>query len=326
MSAMDPTPTNAPPSSRPAKDTETGRRVVEIATGMNYWDGQQWTPSDPTFDAGDDGFVASKVQHPSHLLYNLNEIGAVKVRTPDGIFLHSTPVGIGLYDAASGVSAIIGVVKDRSGVLVESNQVVYADAFNGVCADIVYALDRGSFEQDVVITGRLNPADYGFPTNTTRIQIFTEFNDGNKPERLRRPLRVEKNDAARRRMASPDLVDELLGFGEFVIGMGKAFTAPTTAQTNGVQSVVAKEFKTVGGRTFLIESVEYPAIQAGVETLPECGMQTASVRRVRGAKDEYAAIPPLPSKREHASAPAFNSRASRTAKAETGRRHGACDG
>src|SRR5207249_383694 len=110
---------------------------------------------------------------------------------------------------------ILGAVKDCSGVLVGSNQVVYANAFSGLCADIIYTLERGSFEQDVVITGRLNPADYGFPTNTTRIQIFTEFYDGNKPERIRRPLRVEKDEAVRRRMASPDLVDEMLGFGEF---------------------------------------------------------------------------------------------------------------
>jgi hypothetical protein len=289
---------------------------------MNYWDGQQWVPSDPTFDAADDGFVAAKVQHPLHLLSNLNQIGAVKLRTPDGIMLHSTPVGIGLYDAASGVSAIIGVVKDCSGVLASSNQVVYEDAFSGVCADVVYTINRGTFEQDVVITGRLNPADYGFPTNTSRIQIFTEFYDGNKPERIRRPLRVEKDQAVRSRMASPDLIDEVLGFGEFVIGTGKAFTAPTFMHTNGVESVVAKEFKTMAGRTFLIESVEYPAMRASLETLPECELQTASVRSVRGSKADYAAIPPLPSKRDNASASPSNSRASRIAKAGTGRRTG----
>jgi len=36
---------------------------------------------------------------------------------------------------------------------VNSNQVVYENAFNGVCADVIYTIDRGSFEQDVLITG-----------------------------------------------------------------------------------------------------------------------------------------------------------------------------
>src|SRR5881397_2661001 len=44
--------------------------ITELATGMNYWDGQQWTPSDAAFDAADDGFLASRVQHPVHLLSN----------------------------------------------------------------------------------------------------------------------------------------------------------------------------------------------------------------------------------------------------------------
>src|SRR5437899_3862460 len=38
-------------------------RVVEVATGMNFWDGQQWSRSDPRFVATDEGFEARRVQH-----------------------------------------------------------------------------------------------------------------------------------------------------------------------------------------------------------------------------------------------------------------------
>ena len=208
------TPTNAQQYS-PSNSSvnRSGRRVVEIATGMNYFDGQNWVASDPTFEATADAFVAQRIRHKVKLnADNLNAIGSVTVTTPDGIVLRSTPVEIGLYDAASGQSAILAAIKDCSGALVSSKHVVYENAFNenGVQADVIYTIEKGSLEQDVVFRSRLNVADYGFPTNTTRIQIFTEFYGVPQPDRIVRPIRVESDEKARLRMASPDLVDEIL--------------------------------------------------------------------------------------------------------------------
>ena len=39
-------------------DSQSNRRIVEIGTGMNYWDGQDWVPSEPAFQATASGFVA----------------------------------------------------------------------------------------------------------------------------------------------------------------------------------------------------------------------------------------------------------------------------
>jgi concanavalin A-like lectin/glucanase superfamily protein len=306
-----------------ANQSDTVRRVVEIATGMNYWDGEQWTPSDPTFEVTDDGFVAARVQHPVHLVSNLNQIGAVKVRTPDGIMLHSTPVGIGLYDAASGASAIIGVVQDCTGVLVDSGRVVYEDAFRGVCADVVYTIDRGTFEQDVVITGRLDPADYGFPTNTTRIRIFSEFYDAPHPERMRRPIRVEQRLAVRNRMVSPDFVDEVLDFGEFVLATGRAYTATKTANSGDPAAPVAKEYTTIAGRTFLIESVEYESVQGELQLLPDCATESASngeMPKTSGPKVRYAELPTPPAAAR--ARVASSGTATRMATASVGKRAG----
>jgi hypothetical protein len=300
-------------------DAASGRRVVELATGMNFWHGQSWTLSDPSFAVTAKGFAAERLQHKVRLSADLYTIGAVTVVTPDGITLSSTPLGIGLYDAASGRSALIALTTNCLGVLINDRQVAYQDAFAGICADVVYTIDAGSFRQDVVITGRLDPADYGFPTNTTRLQIFTEFYNAPEPDRLRRPLRVEKDDAVRRQMASPDLVDEVLGFGEFVIGTGKAFTAPSASQTNGVEGVVAKEFKTTGGRTFLTESVEFQALNSGLETLPVCVEQTASAAIIRRGQPQYASIPPSPVAGGQAAPSPVRGAANRVAKVETAR-------
>jgi len=277
-------------------DPLSDRRVVEIGTGMNYWDGQQWVPSQPSFEITEDAFVADRLQYKVRLPANLNVPAAVTVITPDGITLKSTPVGIGLYDAASGQSLIIGAITNCSGVLVGDQVVVYENAFAGVCADVIYKVDRGAFSQDVVITGRLDPAAYGFPTKTTRIQIFTEFYDSPaQPDRLLRPVYVEEDQAVRNRMVSPDLVDEVLGFGEFVLWTGRAATLANLTSDAAQGALVAKQFASASGRTFLVETVEYEAIRADLELLPECTIKTASIRKARDSKgDGYAALPPSP--------------------------------
>src|SRR5437588_6977692 len=180
-------------------DLQSSGQIVEIGTGMNFWDGQSWTPSDPSFEIAADGFVANRLQYKVRLAANLNQIGAVTIVTPDRITLHSTPVGIGLYDAASGKSAIIAAITNCSGVLVGDRRVVYENAFaGGVCADVVYTIDLGSFQQDVIITGKLNPADYGFPNDTTRIQIFSEFYGAvPQPDRILRPIYIEPDQTVR---------------------------------------------------------------------------------------------------------------------------------
>jgi len=110
-----------------------------------------------------------------------------------------------------------------------------------------------------VFKGHLDPADFGFPTNS-RIQIISEFYNAPTPGLVRRPLYVEANEKVRAHEASPDLIDEVISFDEFVMGTGSAYTYADASNTNGAEAVVAKEFKVIQGRTFLIESVDSPGI------------------------------------------------------------------
>src|SRR5438046_9375537 len=43
-------------------DADSDRKVVEIGTGMNCWDGQNWAPSDPSIDVTADAFGANRLQ------------------------------------------------------------------------------------------------------------------------------------------------------------------------------------------------------------------------------------------------------------------------
>jgi hypothetical protein len=104
--------------------------VVEIATGMNYFNGEKWVPSDPSFVETPQAFIAAKVQHKVQLSRQLNRVEAVTMRTPDGLLLKSTPVAIGFYNAKTGQAAFIASIRDSFGVLIGINKVLYKDAFN----------------------------------------------------------------------------------------------------------------------------------------------------------------------------------------------------
>jgi len=147
--------------------------------------------------------------------------------------------------------------------------VVYENALvgKGVSADVIYTIEKGSFAQDVIITSPLDPADYGFPPATTRIQVFTEFYGAPRPDTIVRPIRVEKSASVRRKMVSPDFVDHTIGFGEFVLTPGQASILGKNPARGG-GAPVAKQFVNVAGRNLLIESVEYPAVKDGLQSQP----------------------------------------------------------
>jgi hypothetical protein len=165
-------PDEVGPNSRTWKGNGGHGAVTEIGTGMNFFDGQRWIPSDAKFEATPDSFIANKVQHKIRLRRQLNLQGSVQVTTPDGLVLKSTPVAIQLYDAASGKATFVAFIQDTVGEWVGPNQVIYKNAFNenGISADVLYTLEKGTFEQDVIITGRLKVTEYGFPTETTRLR------------------------------------------------------------------------------------------------------------------------------------------------------------
>jgi len=288
----------------------TGQSVTEIATGMNYWDGQQWTPSNPQFVVAPDGtaFVASQIQDPTQLAANINSVGAVTVKTPDNLTLRSTPIAIGLYDAASGFSAIVATLTDSTGVQVDAQDVVYNRALvgGGFAASVVYSLpDTASFHQDVVFVGfdpGFNPTNWGFAessTNSMQIQIITEFYDPPQPSMIERPLYIEQDLALRASMVSPDLIDYTLDFGDYVFGPGRAYTTDTNAGASGGVTV-AKDFVTAtNGRTFLIESIPYRWLAGELQTLPPATTNTASLTPPRQrAKKMRLAAASLPSLRD----------------------------
>jgi hypothetical protein len=283
-----------------------GQSVTEIGTGMNFWDGQKWAPSDPSFVASPDGksFVAAQIQHPTRLAVDLRCEGAVTVTTPENLTLRSTPLAIGLYDPESGRSVIVATLTNTTGVLADAQDVVYDRAFvgGGFAASVVYSLpDVGSFHQDVVFVGfdkGFNPTNWGFAessTNQLQIQVITEFYDPPQPRMLPHLIYSEQDQVKRGRMASPDLFDHALDFGHYVFGPGRAYTTATNDNYHGGSGVM-KDFVTTGGRTFLVESVPYVRLVGELESLPPVVTKTSSLTpppTARRAKLAVASLPQL---------------------------------
>jgi hypothetical protein len=273
---------------------------------MNWWDSdtEQWVPSDPSFAVSADGtaFVADKIQDPTKLAANLNCMGAVTVTTPapNNVTLRSTPLAIGLYDAASGKSVIVAALTNTTGVLVDPQHVVYQNAFvgGGFAASVVYSLpDTGSFSQDVVFTGfnpDFDPTVWGFAagaTNTLQLQVFTEFYDPPQPQTNARPIYIEQDPVKRATMASPDFIDYTLDFGNYVLGPGQAHGKTTNSVA------VAKDFVSSSGRTFLVESIPFLPLQRLLQDLPPVGTNTSSITPHEAKKSRVAAAS-LPKLRE----------------------------
>jgi hypothetical protein len=94
---------------------------------------------------------------------------------------------------------------------------VYENAFSGLCADVIYTIGRGSFEQDVLITGRWTRRNTVSPPTQRRLQIFTEFYQAPQPDRIRRPIRVEQRGRSEIGWRGPISKMKCWVFGEFVL-------------------------------------------------------------------------------------------------------------
>jgi hypothetical protein len=128
--------------SNAALSAKSGHRIISIASGMNFWDGQKWTASDPSFQVTPqaDAFLANRLQNKVRLSADLGVAAAVTLTLADGAVLQSTPIAIGLIDPSDGRTVIISQLTNCLGVLISTNQVLYENAFlteNGPVASVL---------------------------------------------------------------------------------------------------------------------------------------------------------------------------------------------
>ncbi len=251
---------------------------TELASGMHYWNGTNWAESQALIAITTNGAAATQGRHAVAFLSNPNTTNAVDLTMPDGTHLRSHVLGLSYYDTATGSNAMIATVKDSTGAVSGSNQVIYADTFTDYKADIHYTYTRAGFEQDIILRESLDsPTNYNLSPATTRLQIWTEFLNPPTP-------------AVRTNFVGGQPVTQTLQFNSMRMGPGQAFSLGETNGASMDKTPVQKDWRTIDGRTFLIESVPYPAVKPRLDALSS--EQHASVKSHHSESIAIWKLPP----------------------------------
>ena len=236
----------------------TNLAFIQVETGMHYREKEQWKQTQELIEPFAGGAVASHGPHKVIFAENLNTAGAIDMETPDAKRLRSHVLGLAYVDTTSGKSVFIAEIKDCRGEIINSNQVIYSDAFKGVKADVRYTYTKSGFEQDIILRSQPpSPKDFGFDPETVRLQIYTEFLAPPKPDTQTVKFQDSRGEEA---------TDELLDFGDMKIGVGRAFSLGEETKAG---MPVAKKWVNEGGRSFLVEELAFTDVSAELEALPK---------------------------------------------------------
>lgn len=237
--------------------TSRTNTFTELQTGLHYREGDQWLTSEAKIEVlpNNSGAVAARGQH--RVIFPLEiKSGLIELAMPNNQWLRSRIWGLSYFVPATGQSVLLAEVKEREGVLVGDNTVVYPDCFTVVRASARYTYTVTGCEQDVVWeTAPPPPEAFGLDPMTTRLQVITEF--------------VEAPAPAKSSQSADGLADEALSFGAMRIGAGKCFSVDALGNTTGEVPVAKAWIQMVDqGRSFLVEEVEYESVADQLQALP----------------------------------------------------------
>ena len=224
---------------------------MELGAGINRQVGNQWVASAPEIEPATGGANGSNARHQVQFASDLKTRGGIGVTGPDGRKIRSHLIGLIYYDTASSNTVLIAETKSCQGqILPSKHQVLYADGFTGVKADVRYGYTVAGVEQDVILREQLPaPEAYGMDPKTTELEVLTEY-----------------LDAPTRHTAS--VSGDEIEFGSMHLAKGHTFSL---GQTNGFNGFlrVSKRWVQTDGRQFLIESVPASAVRNAMEHLPK---------------------------------------------------------
>ena len=126
------------------EDVVNGKAVLKkhhymkLCDGVNFWDGHQWNESKEDINILPDGSGAEAVQGQLQAFFpsDIYE-GVIRLVTADGKILQSRPVGLSYDDGSNTV--MIAELTNSVGI-VNSNEVIYQNAFTGLAAELNFFL------------------------------------------------------------------------------------------------------------------------------------------------------------------------------------------
>lgn len=197
---------------------------------------------------------------------------ALTITTPDGRTLKCRATFLAAHDLATDQCWLIAEVTNRIGEIVGPDQVIYTNAFDTIAADIRYRYTKYSLEQDILL--HENPKlPKEFSLDNVRLEVWSEWFDSAPKLKLTQPLDLRAETAG---LSSPALMDDMtVDFGAAKIGAGHAFSSDAVHE----RTPVGKRWERIEGRDWLIEVVDYRAIQSKLEELPAPEKVRTSLRR-----------------------------------------------
>jgi Concanavalin A-like lectin/glucanases superfamily/Bacterial TSP3 repeat len=211
------------------------------------------------------GAVADYGPHKVGFASNLDTPWAVDMVMADGQRLRSHILGLAYYDPVSGQSVLIANLKENQGELLESNKIIYRNAFDGASADVVYTYTETSLEQDIVLRKQLpSPSSFGLDPGSVRLAVLTEFLNPPVPRKIPSHLDLKAKSQAANIQGEESLPDETILFNTMRIGPGKAFSLGDST----VEIPVGKSWQKLEGRDFLIESTPFLLLKEELDKLP----------------------------------------------------------
>ncbi len=240
---------------------------------MHYLEDGQWKESENIVEPFPDGAISRRGPNQAIFSPNLNAESVFDIQTPDKKRIRGGVRAILVTDFSTGRSHILGTVKDNApGKLFPPNLVVYADAFDGLMADVVLEWRQQHFTHDVVLRERPKLPE-GFDPQTSRLEIITEIVDSPIPEIKEQPLEIKSDKPIK---PVPDHV--LIKLDSLSMIMGKAFLTNNSDRwiatdpgsiPEGASSVLKQWLVADDGRDFLVESISWQDAEDDFKKLPE---------------------------------------------------------
>ncbi len=238
----------------------TTNHYTQLQTGLNRWSetDEQYVPASDEVELVNGLPLARKTQYQATFGATLDaSVGAVDVLMPDGKRFRARPAGIAYTEFKSGQpgkSVFVAETKASAADLSGRSEVSYPDALSGVAAAVRYRVSLSGLEQDIVLGGALpQPGDFQMDEKLVRVEVWNEILESPPPE-------VQASDIVRAD-GSVDR-DEQLAFAAMLLGPGNAIDGV------GKSIRVARQWQTISGKVFLIESIPYFELKPFLAALP----------------------------------------------------------
>lgn len=244
--------------------------VVELSTGMHFWDGNEFRVCEARFEAQDGKVVAQRTQHTVTLLQNIDQVGSVELVTPEGRAFRTTPLFVALRDLDTGEAVPIAQLQASTAEILGEDQVIYRNCMEGLSCTLRYSIGLNSFEQDLILHEPIDPTLYEMEDKASlRIELWTEVYDSGGLTSL------AVNEAG-------DNPDEIFSLGQMRIGPGKAFALDGSGEKIPVGKRYGRDVAM--NRSFLVETVTYGDLKPLLDQLQEAKATKRSEKIKRMAK------------------------------------------